>query len=321
MANIFLLNYCNLQCPYCFANEYIEEKKHFITLEQLDRIFNFLKKSDFIDRIGLIGGEPTLHPQLNTILDKAIAFSKDNHARTKPCLFSNGILLYKYADYIGEISCLLNVNHPDVIGKQNWDNIQKSLRVASFNDSLKDIHFGINLYPGLPDTDYIFELAKRYGKTVIRYSYAAPANEFCGETKYIYYTNGKEMYLDFVRKAKENNIQLCIDCNHIPMCYFTLDERALIQSVHTERIKDYCQPALDITPDFKGTPCFGLYDLIDLAQFETLEDARRYFIFKSMYPKNLQNNAGKCEHCRKFENLSCQGGCLAFAGRSQNETD
>jgi len=38
MANIAVLNYCNLKCPYCFANEFIEENKQFITDEQLDDI-------------------------------------------------------------------------------------------------------------------------------------------------------------------------------------------------------------------------------------------------------------------------------------------
>ena len=42
MANIAVINYCNLRCPYCFANDYIvEEEKQLMTISQLNRILEF----------------------------------------------------------------------------------------------------------------------------------------------------------------------------------------------------------------------------------------------------------------------------------------
>ena len=35
MPNIIITNYCNLSCPYCFANDIIQTKKHNITLDEL----------------------------------------------------------------------------------------------------------------------------------------------------------------------------------------------------------------------------------------------------------------------------------------------
>ena len=71
MPNIILTSYCNLHCPYCFANNMIQnEKEKNITINQFTNILNWLNNSnDFHDRIGLIGGEPTLHPQINEILN------------------------------------------------------------------------------------------------------------------------------------------------------------------------------------------------------------------------------------------------------------
>ena len=44
MPNIMLTYRCNLKCPYCFANEFVNKKNTDISLE------NFEKALDFIDR-------------------------------------------------------------------------------------------------------------------------------------------------------------------------------------------------------------------------------------------------------------------------------
>ena len=35
MANIFLTRKCNLKCPYCFADEFVNKKNEEVTLEIL----------------------------------------------------------------------------------------------------------------------------------------------------------------------------------------------------------------------------------------------------------------------------------------------
>ena len=53
MANIFLTRKCNLKCPYCFADEFVNKKNEEVTLENFEKILNFIKK-DGTSRIGLI---------------------------------------------------------------------------------------------------------------------------------------------------------------------------------------------------------------------------------------------------------------------------
>ena len=90
MPNIAFLNYCNLQCPYCFANKFItEEEKQLITEEQLLTILDFLDQTP-CNRIGIIGGEPTLHPCLAEYID--ICFDRLYDLKNVT-IFSNGIYL------------------------------------------------------------------------------------------------------------------------------------------------------------------------------------------------------------------------------------
>ena len=70
MANILLTNVCNLQCPYCFANYYTHDIAEEITLESFKKALDFIASSNNQnEKIGLIGGEPTLHTQFGEILE------------------------------------------------------------------------------------------------------------------------------------------------------------------------------------------------------------------------------------------------------------
>lgn len=313
MANIAVNNYCNLQCPYCFANRYItEEEKQSITMEQLERILEFLSRSN-VSRVGLIGGEPTLHPNFGNILERVTTFCKGYN--TNCSIFTNGIRLYEYARMIKDnVGCLINLNHPDIVGAANWNSIIRSLDRIKLCSSLERINLGINLYHTMIGYDYIFDLARNYNKGIIRVSYVAPTCKFSNVDKEEYYTVAKDIFVPFLEKAKSEGIILRIDCNCIPRCYFNEKEVELLDSV-TEGYHDYCEPVIDITPDFKATACFGAYELFDLSKFDNIIQFERYLRYKKLYRLSQANCNGKCKNCEKHENLSCQGGCLAFSNK------
>ena len=55
MANIALLNRCNLKCPYCFANEYTSNTSQDIDATTFNKMLDFSAPDK---EVGLIGGEP-----------------------------------------------------------------------------------------------------------------------------------------------------------------------------------------------------------------------------------------------------------------------
>lgn len=312
MANIAILNYCNLKCPYCFANEFIEEKKQLITFEQLDEILNWLGKSEQVSRVGIIGGEPTIHKNFSEIMLKTKAFAKEHNSRV--CVFSNGILLGDYARLFDPVATVLvNVNHPDIVGYSNWNQINMTLKRFAAAGNHNNISLGINLYPDMIDFDYIVELANKFRYKKIRCSYVAPTCNYKGVDKDEYYLNAKTTFLDFVTLCDKYNIKVNLDCNNVPECYFTEEELDTLKD-KVEGWKNLCNPVVDITPDMHGTACFGAYDLVDLHQFSNLQEAETYFLNNKIIPKREANNAGACSNCTKFSDNTCQGGCLAFSG-------
>ena len=131
MANIILTSYCNLHCPYCFASKMIktEDIKN-IPLEQFKKTLNWIGEDD--DEIGLIGGEPTLHPQFKEILNIIEEYSQHRKTPHGFTLFTNGIYLDKYIyDLPQNMGILINVNQPEAMTTEQYSKMIKNISTLS----------------------------------------------------------------------------------------------------------------------------------------------------------------------------------------------
>lgn len=45
MSNIAIVNYCNLKCPYCFAEDMIKEENTFMSLNDYNKLLDFILKN------------------------------------------------------------------------------------------------------------------------------------------------------------------------------------------------------------------------------------------------------------------------------------
>ena len=92
MANIFLTDRCNLHCPYCFANEFVNESFTEIDSEAYRKAVDFILDGGRRNSFGLIGGEPTTHSRFRDILCDIIG-----DARIKGVtVYTNGVLVGRY---------------------------------------------------------------------------------------------------------------------------------------------------------------------------------------------------------------------------------
>lgn len=317
MANISIVNYCNLKCPYCFANDMIDNNNYTISLEELQKIIEFCKITN--ESIGVIGGEPTLHPNLNNILRMLMEY-KLFYMNNKITIFSNGIELEKFIvnteNFYDYFSLLLNINNPKCLSNDQVNKI-----IMTLDKLYKDKAFqysatvGYNLYQS--DNDYIWDIVKKYNLDKLRISTVAPGKifkEYIGK-KEEFYNTMKNIFIKQCELAKQYNVILNLDCNNIPYCYFNDKELELVNQVCTHNCNLYCDdPVIDIVFGKKISACFGAYDLIDhnLFDFNNMNEVRRYLKMHRIYPKIAKNGTGKCANCEKYKLSQCQGGCLGF---------
>lgn len=322
MPNIVLTTYCNLHCPYCFADTMItEEQIKNIDINQFTKILNWCLNTSIKtnQHIGLIGGEPLLHPQILDILDITHKLCKEHN--TSFIVFTNGIYLDKIINYApNNMNLLININTPTAMTIEQWDRLNANLNKINQLGWLIGDHYikqkatlGCNICQEINDYSFYKKIIENYSPSVIRLSVTAPTKDKRFMNKEDYYNSLKDKFLSFISWANTYSIKISFDCNQIPYCYFTQNELALIHRVSISSKPILCKPVIDITPDFYASSCFGAYDTVDCSQFKTVEALTNYFLYKKMVPLTLNNNQGKCANCHEHLTLNCQGGCLAFS--------
>lgn len=316
MANIAIVNYCNLKCPYCFADNMIHEKIKTISIEDYCKILEFLSRTPK-NYVGIIGGEPTLHPQFSEILKETNKYCKE--VDTGATIFTNGINLEPFLPQIGDrIGLLINCNSPQFQSEELFNKQRQSLdHLDELSWFDKKASCGCNIHPGLDDYSYIWDIVDRYHLDHLRTSVVSPAAcyEKYRSDKEGYYNMMKPKFLQYCKDAIKHHCIVTLDCGHIPLCYFTPEEKEILAEAMNGQINypELCKPVVDITADFKATACFGAYDPIDIRDFDDLEQLEIYLFVKKTLPRVEANCTGKCTSCRKYELLQCQGGCLGFA--------
>ena len=321
MANIMVNEICNLRCPYCFADEFVNKNPKEMSMEDFDTALNFALSSGYDERIGLIGGEPTLHSHFKEILIKLI---NDNRVKNVT-IFTNGVKINEYLNEIShpKIHLLINCNSPENMGANAYkimvDNINEMILNRYYKE--KDT-LGINMYK--PDFyyEYILGLLKQFDLKSVRTSISVPNDLKYLANPLIYFNIMKPRVLEFFGKLKEANIIPFFDCNAMPVCIWSESERnRILQQFPQAKTKTNifntnvsCSPIIDILPDLTIIRCFGLseYTKKKISDFKNIREARNY------YARTIDSfacnscHSKKCFSCYEREIGKCNGGCLCF---------
>lgn len=326
MPNIIINNYCNLSCPYCFANSILTEKNINIELSQIDKILNFIKKDNTdIIKIGLIGGEPTLHPQFIQILDKIKDFHNTYQYESFSVLFTNGINLESFINNIPyNMRILININN--ITNQIQLNQLYKTLNELYKINWLQDFHttnlfpfpkviLGCNICQEIDNYDFFWNIFEKYPdiNKYIRVSVASPNKTFQKINKEEYYKSLIKKFLIFINTSQKYYLNILNDCNQIPLCFFSANELKNINfNIFQLPFQSSCNPSIDINANFEATCCFGSNSYINCDYFDNLHELEHYFNSKIIIPKIENRSNLTCQKCQQFQLAKCQGGCLAF---------
>ena len=148
MANIALLNRCNLKCPYCFADNYTGKEKEDIDIDTFRSLLDFCADEG---RVGLIGGEPFLHKDINTFLE-ILAMDFRFSLVT---IFTNGIFIDKSFELLKnpKFKLLINLNSSKDIGEKSFSRALENVKTALSFMPRDRVDLGINVYKENQDFD------------------------------------------------------------------------------------------------------------------------------------------------------------------------
>jgi len=326
MANVLFTTYCNRQCAYCFAKDKLDlereqaDSQKNLSMAGLEEIIAFYKRSQ-LRRFVVIGGEPTLHPDFNRMIDRIL----EEPEFKAVIIFSNGLMPQSVRDHLAGISdprvrIALNLNPPEDHRDGQWDHVNSVMKALG-----KRVGLGINVHkPGQP-YDYLIDAVKAYGlEGHIRVGLTHPVvgenNIYAREEDFPAIADD---LLSFAEKIYRENLSFSFDCG-FQFCMFSLDQHRELLRMGI-RFSSVCSPIIDIGPDLKIWRCFPFSNDVcgRLSDFPVRNKLTDHYDAK--YRTLLQmGNRKECPECRHRINGLCNGGCLsrtlnAFHGQTDNK--
>ena len=315
MANIVLTSRCNLSCQYCFAHELTESETCDIKMKDFVEILDFAGADG---EIGLIGGEPLLHKDINEF----ISILNSRYDVNRVVLFTNGIFLEKIDPRLlyPKTSVLVNVNSASEIGKVAFGKMKNGIEALLNILPKSRVTLGVNIYKEEQNFDDLVSLIKEFGLRRVRVSVVIPKDK--SEGAFNYFARMKKTLLTLVKALKKLGVCPAYDCNAIPACVYTEKEKALLNTMPYENDFEkkiftgnasVCAPIVDIYPDKTAARCFGMSEYkVKIEDFESISDLKNHFFLA--LDTRLVHKASKneCEGCYKNKVFGCFGGCLCY---------
>lgn len=316
MANIVLSGKCNLRCPYCFAEDFTKEQSRDMDMDTVMRSLDFIADEGVC---GLIGGEPLIYKNIDTVLE---ILNRDVRFHTVT-VFTNGVYIDRHIDFLlsRKIHLLINLNSPAVIGKDTFDRIISGIRALCERGMRSHITLGINIYEENQDISYFCDTLSAFSFDRARISVTIPQDKREGAIPY--FERMKPTLLDIYGKFKEIGVAPCYDCNVIPHCVFTEDERQFIATIpYTSPAERQlllgnnavCSPIVDIYPDGTATRCFGCFDdlKVRISDFKNINDLKNHFFMEIDALRVHKKSRALCSECYDYKTFKCFGGCLCY---------
>ncbi len=331
MANIMLTDICNLRCPYCFANEFVNKAPNEISLSNFNKALNFIASDPRNRSVGLIGGEPTIHSKFKDILKMLISDSRFDQV----VIYTNAVAIDEHMNELahGKFRLLVNCNSPDDMGQVAFKKMIANLDEMICNRYMGDrLSLGINIYRPDFDYTYVLNLLKKYKLKALRFAIAVPnldAERNMNALKY--FRMFKQPIKKFFKVMLDNGITPYYDCNKMPSCMFDegdIDEfirylpgtnrnEMLFADPNDHSINNnqvHCSPVIDIRYDLTVVRCFGLseYTKVKITDFTTFAELYNYYMNTIDAFAYNTTCSQECYDCYKRKTAQCTGGCLAY---------
>lgn len=318
--NILFTNFCNRNCPYCFARGKLVSgrklKTSYINLDDLKVVIDFMKRAEMTN-VGVIGGEPTLHPQF----EEAVSILVEEGLYVR--IFSNGLITKESTlQFLKEINknkwfMTLNVNSPEDYSKKEWSVATRTMEI------LKDrVKLGFNIYKLDFDADFLIGLVEKYNlKKAIRLGVANPL--FSQDNEYIRLEDHKKLtprIIGLARKCCESDISLEFDCG-FTLCSFSKEEISQLHSCNS-KFGAWCGRGPDVGPDLTVWNCFATSVILNrkITDFDNPDEVYRFYA-KKFNAFRLAGGTNKCANCEHLISGQCGGGCLGHTLKSFNLED
>jgi len=319
--NILLTNRCNRRCSYCFAQERVSSDAgslerpapEFIDIADFERALGFAKKGGQRS-IGLLGGEPSLHPRFEELLE--LAWSHKLHTK----VFTNGLWRQQSVEWLRarrderkrQVNLVVNINEPSrtpaAQQRHQATTLSRLGSLCSLSFNISHIDF---------DPLFLVDTIERYGlRPNIRLGVAQPLARMEAEHVAVeHYPLLAPALMSLAERCDQADIVLGFDCG-FTLCMFEPEQLGRLQLAGV-RFRSVCGPAVDVGTDLSAWACFPLSTFAGGERVDEQQDLdslvkafeRRY---EPLFSAGVMERCVECRHRRRGQ---CSGGCAAHVYR------
>lgn len=313
MSNIILTTDCQRKCSYCFAKDNHESHIQFNMENFVTAIDWIQKENPYLERIGLLGGEPTSHPDFIKFVDYLLS------KRLSTIVFTNGMIedssFYESiiqtarkneVRNITDFSFCLNLNEPKYRSK-NEERLQdlflKNLgRVTTMSFNVFEKNFNPN---------FLFDVIKNYNTApMIRFGLASPLgndNNFLDPENFI--EVGKKL-IDFCGIATDKGLRVSFDCGFTACMFLENSSLDKLKQLNVDLWLHNCGPTIDIYPNLEVASCFPTSRQLREKMENWINSVSLYDYWDKKL-KEVPPIYEKCNSCEYYTSNKCFGGCKA----------
>ncbi len=315
-----ITNICNQRCPWCFEGDWKKTQEKHMSLDDVEKLLKWKDWTDgFNPVIYLLGGEPTLHPQLIEMIDMIQNYNRKISIMLLTNMTCNRDMLEKLLEH--RVIIFANIDQFEESNNQaNWPIIRQNLHYLNNNTPL-GFRYNISATVSRPDKDFTFlyEILEQ-GKSQIYNLRLAPSciglgykNEFpkfAGEDYYITVKN----VLDRCLKIKPD-LHLSTECA-VNGCTISKELFNTLKEMgyHLRYTCGVPEPNADILPDLSSHWCFAFEDVAEMKVSNVLDYPSYNAMLEALKEKycKLNQQVGLSCHRKDCSNTECQGPCAAL---------
>jgi organic radical activating enzyme len=319
--NILVTTVCNRRCPYCFAASRVSntqeddkgaEATSFISSENFGRALAFTSSQERV--VGILGGEPSLHPEFARLIEQTWA------AGFCAKVFTNGVWSEQTLAAVEQLTgrtpsnlkLVVNTNHPDITSEP-----ERVAQQRLFTRLPKHCSLSFNIHSLEQTLEFLVDIIVNHGLMPnIRLGIAAPLAEQTSEfIPLSEYPKAAPLIMALAERCDTYDIRIGFDCG-FTLCMFTPEQLGLLQTWGAD-FKASCGPAIDVGVDLTAWACFPLATLSKRVSIEDYRDSfelGRYFeeYFEPLYRTGA---LPECIGCKHLKRKRCSGGCAAHTYR------
>lgn len=321
MANLLVTQVCNRNCSYCFAVNpagvagaagEAPDPPDYIDATDFEQIVSFFRRSH-LSVVGLLGGEPGLHPGLPDMVRRLR--DEGFHVR----IFTGGLISRELA---GFLACQDPAGVRIVVNVPGQGDLKSPREEEWFRQTLQQLSglgtLGYTIRDPHESLCFLAEMGVEFGlRGPLRLGLACPRIEDPSPAMLppAVYPLVARRVLELAEACAPRHIPIEFDCG-FTWCMFTPQEHERLKTLNV-KTGFTCSPIIDIGTDLAAWSCFPLQAL-EQVQIEE-STTRQELVSRFWKRQRAYRNLGVYERCLDCAHKSqgeCAGGSLAHVIRS-----